>query len=84
VEEGGELWRDSTRTEVSTGADRGPRAGSPHGVVDATGSRPSDLDCAVGCDPVATAPGTDLKLSHGLDSVAQAQQLTLAYPLINS
>src|SRR6267142_6776494 len=38
-------------------ADRGPRAGSPRGVVDATGSYHSTWFC----DPVATAPGSDSK-----------------------
>jgi glycosyltransferase involved in cell wall biosynthesis len=35
-------------------ADRGPRAGIPRGVVDATGSRSGHLDHPVGRDPVAT------------------------------
>ena len=37
------------------GADRGPRAGSPRGVVDATGSYQSSR----AYDPVATAPGSE-------------------------
>src|SRR5437016_4077393 len=42
------------------GADRGPRAGSPHGVVDATGShRIARIEIASTCYPVATALGTD-------------------------
>ncbi len=43
------------------GADRDPRAGSPRGVVDATGycSRPNH--------PVATAPGTDFSLLRTLN-----------------
>src|SRR5260370_14948007 len=46
----------SLRSIVSEpGADRGPRAGSPRGVVVATEST-----TAIGAlDPVATAPGTD-------------------------
>ena len=43
-------------TESVPGADRGPRAGSPRGVVVATGSRDRHH---TSCDPVATAPGTD-------------------------
>ena len=34
--------------ESVSGADRGPRAGSPRGVVDATGYSPGDLDRRVG------------------------------------
>src|SRR6266852_2168495 len=47
------------------GADRGPRAGSPLGVVDATGSDNSTVQSAslviqgAPQDPVATAPGSD-------------------------
>jgi hypothetical protein len=41
------------------GADRGPRAGSPRGVVDATGSK-TQLE---GQHPVATAPGSLPRLS---------------------
>ncbi len=37
------------------GADQGPRAGSPRGVVDATRRATQ-----AGRNPVATAPGTDL------------------------
>jgi len=37
------------------GADRGPRAGSPRGVVVATGSETQPWFS----DPVATAPGSD-------------------------
>jgi len=42
------------------GAVRGPQAGSPLGVVDATGSQliVKRRDCQ-DCYPVATAPGTD-------------------------
>ena len=39
---------------TEAGADRGPRAGSPRGVVDATGSYQSSR----AYDPVATAPGS--------------------------
>ncbi len=42
------------------GADRGPRAGSPRGVVDATGSQFTARSSCQGHNPVATAPGTDL------------------------
>jgi 23S rRNA (cytosine1962-C5)-methyltransferase len=44
------------------GADRGPRAGSPRGVVDATGSYQSSR----AYDPVATAPGSET----GVDQIA--------------
>ena len=54
------------------GADRGPRAGSPRGVVDATGSKGSlsmkadvvisFLRCLI--VPVATAPGSDCVLEE--------------------
>src|SRR5207248_3563985 len=46
------------------GADRGPRAGSPRGVVDATGSQLAQRSRLAGPDPVATAPGTDCMLDH--------------------
>src|SRR5258708_2185905 len=47
--------------ESVPGADRGPRAGSPRGVVDATGSQSiATIAMAKGYDPVATALGTDL------------------------
>ncbi len=42
------------------GADRGPRAGSPRGVVDAPGSQSTRRATQAGRNPVATAPGTDL------------------------
>src|SRR5882724_86400 len=42
------------------GADRGPRAGSPRGVVVATGSQHVMRIEIARRDPVATAPGTDL------------------------
>jgi 23S rRNA (cytosine1962-C5)-methyltransferase len=54
--EGLELRTGVLYQEVSEpGADRGPRAGSPRGVVDATGSFHSNRDY----DPVAIAPGSD-------------------------
>jgi len=46
------------------GAGRGPRAGSPRGVEDATGSSVGRSHL-VPMDPVATAPGTD---SNSTDS----------------
>jgi hypothetical protein len=42
------------------GADRGPRAGSPRGVVVATGQSVVHYNAHGTRDPVATAPGTDL------------------------
>jgi len=47
-------------TESVPGADRGPRAGSPRGVVDATGYQPRDGRDRLNCNPVSIAPGTDL------------------------
>ena len=46
--------------KAEPGADRGPRAGSPRGVVDATGSH-IQLECS---HPVATAPGSALVDPH--------------------
>jgi hypothetical protein len=43
------------------GADRGPRAGSPRGVVDATGSYFDDLESLLSYGPVATATDSDFK-----------------------
>ena len=46
--------------ESEPGADRGPHAGSPRGVVDATGSEAQvESD-----DPVANAPGSDTLIIH--------------------
>ncbi|PYS23947.1 MAG: aldehyde oxidase [Acidobacteria bacterium] len=59
----GSNWKKRFSWPVSEPrADRGPRAGSPRGVVDATGS-----NGIIGShDPVATAPGTDTrKLPYG-------------------
>jgi hypothetical protein len=42
-----------------TGAGRGSRAGSPRGVVDATGSGGTLKNLEEHPDPVATAPGSD-------------------------
>src|SRR5213596_3304272 len=50
-----EIQRNVESIVSEPGADRGPRAGSPRGVVDATGSKsPTEL-----LDPVATARGSD-------------------------
>src|SRR5712671_585852 len=46
----------TTMMESVPGADRGPRAGSPRGVVDATGSQRRSR--SPNFNPVATAPGT--------------------------
>jgi hypothetical protein len=56
----------TTQTESVPGADRGPRAGSPRGVVDATGSQSTPRASSRGRNPVATAPGTDLITSQGV------------------
>jgi hypothetical protein len=52
--------RPSAVMQSVPGADRGPRAGSPRGVVDATGSRFTGRSSLVSQHPVAIAPGTDL------------------------
>ena len=66
-----EFLLDSSSKQSVPGADRGPRAGSPRGVVVATGSR--EVSTESGSDqvqrthdrgsrsrnPVAIAPGTD-------------------------
>src|SRR5947209_4067888 len=51
-------------------ADRGPQAGSPLGVVDATGSVDCGFripDCGLSGDPVATARGTDTVVTARLE-----------------
>ncbi|HYR76997.1 MAG TPA: molybdopterin cofactor-binding domain-containing protein [Pyrinomonadaceae bacterium] len=62
---GGCDWKNRFSWNVSEpGADRGPQAGSPLGVVDATGSR-NQVDWQ---DPLATARGSDTtkrKLPYG-------------------
>src|SRR5713226_5757921 len=50
------------------GADRGPQAGSPLGVVDATGSQTQ----VEWIDPVATAPGSDT-IAPGSDIDSRAE-----------
>ncbi|MGQ0761836.1 MAG: xanthine dehydrogenase family protein molybdopterin-binding subunit [Acidobacteriota bacterium] len=60
----GSDWKEKFGWDVSVpGAGRGPRAGSPRGVVVATGSGASN----VSIDPIATAPGSDTtrKLPYG-------------------
>src|SRR5258708_3621352 len=57
--------------ESVPGADRGPRAGSPRGVVDATGSQPTRRSRSPNFNPVATAPGTDL-ITNLLDREKQS------------
>jgi 4-hydroxybenzoyl-CoA reductase subunit alpha len=58
----GSGWKEKFSWSVSEpGADRGPHAGIPRGVVDATGSRPKPKN-----NPVATAPGSaSRKLPYG-------------------
>src|SRR5205807_3128151 len=62
-------------------ADRGPQAGSPLGVVDATGSVDCGLriaDCGfVTRDPVATARGSDTGATARLESVLWTPLLTM-------
>ena len=47
-------------TESVPGADRGPRAASPRGVVEATRYQPLDGRDRLNCNPAAIVPGTDL------------------------
>jgi hypothetical protein len=67
------LLAQEVRGMVSVpGAVRGPRAGSPRGVVDATGSASPAGFSKVPPDPVATAPGTD---TDGADDIRKPRPL---------
>ena len=69
----GEARAVATHSISVPGADRGPRAGSPRGVVDATGS----IGHFASSDPVATARGTDT-MGEGEKSASIRQPLVAA------
>ena len=53
-------------TQSVPGAVRGPQAGSPRGVVEATGYQSMGRTSLAENNPVATAPGTDIITSASL------------------
>gem|GEM_PF-2153137 len=64
------------------GADRGPRAGSPRGVVDATGLQRIAMIEVGKAYPVATAPGTDLIHKPVLNSANEQVLRFFLRPLV--